>query len=100
MNGEPKTVGQAARRCLVVAVLCPSCNVESYFLSEDLERLYGHGKLIESLPFKCTKCGSNKSKTHLRLPLRSGQTGEVVRPSMAGRKVRWKPVQLKFGGDR
>ena len=58
MTRTIKTLGQAARHGMLVRSRCRKCNKAASFTADSLAGMFGHGREIRSLKFKCTDCNS------------------------------------------
>ncbi|PSH57875.1 hypothetical protein CU100_09280 [Phyllobacterium endophyticum] len=54
------TLGQAARHGMLVRSRCLTCNKSASFTAGSLAEMFGHGRDIRSLKFKCRDCNSTK----------------------------------------
>ena len=53
-----KTLGQAARHRMLVRSRCRKCNKAASFTADSLAGIFGHGREIRSLRFRCKDCNS------------------------------------------
>lgn len=50
------TIGQAARHGMVIRAECQGCGNIRYYMASDMMSVYGGGRDIRSLKFKCGSC--------------------------------------------
>jgi hypothetical protein len=60
MTRTIKTLGQAARHGMLVRSRCRKCNKAASFTADSLADMFGHGREIRSLNFKCRDCNSTE----------------------------------------
>ena len=53
-----KTLGQAARHRMLVRSRCRKCKNAASFTADSLAGIFGHGREIRSLKFRCKDCNS------------------------------------------
>ena len=58
MTRTMKTLGQAARHAMLVRSRCRKCNKTASFTAGSLTDMFGHGREIRSLKFRCKDCNS------------------------------------------
>ncbi|NMG38672.1 hypothetical protein GRZ55_05375 [Chelativorans sp. ZYF759] len=88
MTRTIRTLGLAARHDFLIQVTCPSCRHEACFLAGDLASIYGEGRSIASLRFKCSQCHGPDGRA---LPFRQES-------SRKREMVVWRPVKVKAQG--
>lgn len=79
------TLGKAVRHQMLIVAECRQCGRQARFLASDLVQFYGHGRIIQSLPFKCRECGIGGCKI-LPVEHQTERVHEVVV---------WRPVKIK-----
>ena len=85
MTRTIRTLRQAARHDFLLRVTCPACRREAVFLVFDVAALYGEGRTIGSLRFKCSQCGGTDGRA---VPFHQGS-------SRKREIVVWRPVKVK-----
>jgi hypothetical protein len=81
MTRTIKTLGQAARHAMLVRSRCRKCSKAASFTAGSLADMFGHGREIRSLKFRCKDCNSTDCEV---LPYED----------ILERKVKPQPVQV------
>ncbi|MGY6707559.1 MAG: hypothetical protein ACXIVF_04455 [Rhizobiaceae bacterium] len=85
MTRAIRTLGLAARHDFLIQVTCIACRHDARFLAGDLAGLYGEGRSISSLRFKCSQCLGTDCKA---VPFRQES-------SRKREMIVWRPVKVK-----
>lgn len=85
MTRAIRTLGQAARHGFLIQVTCPSCRHAAVFLAGDLAGIYGEGRSVASLRFRCSQCQAPGGRA---LPFQQDS-------SRKREMVVWRPVKVK-----
>jgi hypothetical protein len=85
MTRAIRTLGLAARHDFLIKVTCPACRHPAGFLAGDLAAIYGEGRSVASLRFKCSQCQATDGTA---LPFRQES-------SRKREMIVWRPVKVK-----
>ncbi|MGF0536446.1 hypothetical protein ACQQ2Q_00530 [Agrobacterium sp. ES01] len=80
------TLGKAARHNMLVVVRCLGCGREAKFMAHELAVFYGHGRVLDTLPFKCLECGVSEKKIR-PMEFMNDRTREIIV---------WRPTKMKI----
>jgi len=85
MTRAIRTLGLAARHDFLIQVTCTSCRHEACFMAGDLAGIYGEGRSIASLRFKCSQCSRPDGRA---VPFRQES-------SRKREMIVWRPMKVK-----
>lgn len=85
MTRTIRSLADAARHGMFVVATCRDCKREARFLASDLAEMFGYGRSLSGLRFKCTRCDSRNCEVKPELPGFERQHETVV----------WRPVKVK-----
>jgi NAD-dependent SIR2 family protein deacetylase len=85
MAGPVKTLRQAARHGMLLAVSCKGCGHVASFLASDVAQFVNPSKPVEQVPFRCSECGTKDCK------VMASEYDRDRRPDI----VVWRPMRLR-----
>jgi len=85
MTRTIRTLGLAARHDFLIQVTCAACRHEACFIAGDLAGIYGEGRSIASLRFKCSQCTGSGGRA---VPFRQES-------SRKREMIVWRPIKVK-----
>lgn len=84
MTRTLKNLGQAALHGMLVRVTCCKCEKVATFTATDLAAVLGHGRVFESLTFRCRDCNSTDCEV---MPF------EDDRDRVNKKRIIWRPMR-------
>jgi RNase P subunit RPR2 len=85
MAGPIRTIRQAARHGMILAVTCRGCGHVARFMASDVVQFVNPVREIEALPFRCGECGAKDCS------VKASEYDRDRRPDI----VVWRPMRLR-----
>ncbi|MFZ2101152.1 MAG: hypothetical protein WAU86_11365 [Oricola sp.] len=85
MAGPIRTLRQAARHGMILAVTCETCGHVARFMASDIAQFVNPTRDIELLPFRCSECNAKECK------VMASEYDRDRRPDI----IVWRPMRLK-----
>ncbi|WP_421851474.1 hypothetical protein [Oricola sp.] len=85
MPGPIRSLRQAARHGMILAVACRGCGHVARFMAADVVQFVNPAREIERLPFRCGECGSTDCR------ITASEYDRDRKPDI----VVWRPMRLR-----